>query len=403
MPNQFGRLIQQSLTNMSGGDLAKGDVVIYDIANALSVTTTSTVAFVDAVIGVVIEPNGIPAGEAGMICFAGPVDQINLDASATNGDFVYTSSVAGQGTPHAVPGQVGDFAMVQGTGTTPPAMLGLPFAQSVGGGGDNGAITGPFALETSISPTALSGTTNNYNPTDLATAAVIRLTATAAHNLTGLAGGSAGRVIVLYNIGATHRIILKANDGGSSAANQFGFHADFDLVPSGGCVLVYDDTASLWRLAGVSFGLAVSELFGAVNVYGARKLTVPDGSLTDVGGGDASINFNVPVDHPSHVAQTADIGSTNFANASGGLFSISAYLAVSTADGAAGTVTLTITWNDGIAVRTSTLTLPLTSTGFQPGTIVAHPQTGSISYAVSHTGSYGTAQYQVFMSVERKY
>lgn len=123
----------QPLGNKSGGALAQGDVVVIDTANAAAVTTTTTGAYTSTRIGVVIEPNGIANNAVGRIAFSGYVPKLTLNASASLGNMVKTHTVAKQGTSHAAPQVVGDFAEVLGTGTSPAALL---FgAINTGGGG----------------------------------------------------------------------------------------------------------------------------------------------------------------------------------------------------------------------------------------------------------------------------
>ncbi len=119
----LGRTEIALLTNKSGGSVALGDVVVIDTANATAFTTTTTLGFYSGRIGVVIEPNGIASNAQGMIAFMGYIPQINLQASASIGDLIKTYSTAKQGTSHAAPSQVGDFAQALNTGTTPPAVL----------------------------------------------------------------------------------------------------------------------------------------------------------------------------------------------------------------------------------------------------------------------------------------
>lgn len=119
----LGRTEQAILTNKSGGALAQGDVVIVDATTAASVTTTTTGAYANGRIGVVLEPAGIANNAAGMIAFSGYVPKITLASSANLGDLVKTHTVAKQGSPHAAPSAGGDFAQVLGTGTTPAALL----------------------------------------------------------------------------------------------------------------------------------------------------------------------------------------------------------------------------------------------------------------------------------------
>lgn len=110
--------------------------------------------------------------------------------------------------------------------------------------------TQTFALNGIISPTGTTGTVNDYAPTSLSTAAIIRQTTTAATTLTGLTGGSSGRIIVFFNIG-THDIDFINESASSTAANRFSFGVDYRLGPNKSIILWYDSTSSRWRAAGI--------------------------------------------------------------------------------------------------------------------------------------------------------
>lgn len=122
-------------TNKSGGAHALGDVCVEDGANANSVINDTSGAFADGVVWVCIEPGGVASNAQGFYACAGYVPQINLDASATLGDVVKTSTTTKKGTPHAVPLVAGDFAQVLGAGTSPAAVLFAPNQGGVLGGG----------------------------------------------------------------------------------------------------------------------------------------------------------------------------------------------------------------------------------------------------------------------------
>lgn len=111
----------------------------------------------------------------------------------------------------------------------------------------------PMAYTAVITPTAISGTTNNYAPTNFATAYLVRLTTGAAspYTLTGLAGGVAGRQLVLCNSGTSlGTLVLNTEDGGSTAANRFQMSGGANLL-IGDCVtLLYDGTGSRWVVPG---------------------------------------------------------------------------------------------------------------------------------------------------------
>lgn len=110
-------------TNKSGGAHAEGDVCVELTANANAVVNDTAGAFVDGMIWVCLEPNGVANDAVGMYASTGYVPKINLASSASLGDFVKTHTVAKQGTPHAAPMATGDFAQVLATGTSPAAWL----------------------------------------------------------------------------------------------------------------------------------------------------------------------------------------------------------------------------------------------------------------------------------------
>jgi hypothetical protein len=79
------------------------------------------------------------------------------------------------------------------------------------------------------------------------TATTLRLNTDASRNITGLAGGAGGRVIVIHNVGAFN-IVLTNQDAASTAANRFLFGGDMTLAADTSVTIKYDDvTSSRWR------------------------------------------------------------------------------------------------------------------------------------------------------------
>lgn len=103
-----------------------------------------------------------------------------------------------------------------------------------------------FRMTASLSPPTITANQNNYNPVNLSTASVLRLDASGAFNLTGLQGGSNGRILTLLNVG-TNTITLKAEDASSTAANRFDIGSDIAIAADQAAVLMYDSTSSRWR------------------------------------------------------------------------------------------------------------------------------------------------------------
>lgn len=104
-----------------------------------------------------------------------------------------------------------------------------------------------FALVGDLTPSQITANQNDYNPASLSTASVLRLSSDASRDITGLAGGSDGRVIVLLNRGAQN-IVLKHESVSSTAANRFKFpgSVDMTMIPGASITLIYDATDSRW-------------------------------------------------------------------------------------------------------------------------------------------------------------
>lgn len=100
-----------------------------------------------------------------------------------------------------------------------------------------------------ITPSALTASVNDYNPSGLTTASVIRLSVSSSvsWNITGLQGGDDGRILYLYHAGGTGKIALLHESASSSAANRFSFGGDITLHPNSGLMIIYDSTASRWK------------------------------------------------------------------------------------------------------------------------------------------------------------
>ena len=124
MPNTLlNRTGVSVLQNKSGSSVAQGDTVIINTAAASSFTTTTTSGFVNGLIGVVLEPNGIANDAYGLVAFGTWIPKINLNTAATIGQFIKHHSVAKQGTPHDAPMVAGDFAIALEASATPKALL----------------------------------------------------------------------------------------------------------------------------------------------------------------------------------------------------------------------------------------------------------------------------------------
>lgn len=103
--------------------------------------------------------------------------------------------------------------------------------------------------EVILSPSQIVANQNDYSPTDLATANILRINSNAVNRqITGLATGAADRRIIITNVGAFD-ITLRHENAGSSAANRFTFSDSRAIIlgPAKSIELYYDTTSSRWR------------------------------------------------------------------------------------------------------------------------------------------------------------
>lgn len=102
-----------------------------------------------------------------------------------------------------------------------------------------------------VTATQIVANTNNYAPTSFSSAFTLRISSDAARDLTGIAAGTSGRIIILANVGS-FTITLKNASGSSSAGNKFNLPgaADFALTAGSTVMLRYDNTTTTWMMVG---------------------------------------------------------------------------------------------------------------------------------------------------------
>ncbi len=109
-------------------------------------------------------------------------------------------------------------------------------------------LAGAIHLTGIISPNILTGNVDDYNPTGLSTAQVLRLSSDASRDITGIVAQSSGRVLELFNVGGFD-IVLR-NDTTSANVNRFLFGADITLETQEGIRIWYDSLSGRWRSSG---------------------------------------------------------------------------------------------------------------------------------------------------------
>ena len=147
-----------------------------------------------------------------------------------------------------------------------------------------------FALNGVISPTSIGANQNDYNPTGLSTANTLRLTSSAAYNITGLAGGTAGRLVTIHNIGSFN-LTLTNESASSTAANRFVLRSASDLIltPNKAMILQYDAITARWRFLGTddpvpSMTYTVAEANSNITTTSATPVLATGMTLTPVAG-----------------------------------------------------------------------------------------------------------------------
>lgn len=147
-----------------------------------------------------------------------------------------------------------------------------------------------------------------------------------------------------------------------------------------------------------------SALSGASTV----QLPVGGGTLITAGSTVLMTNKSIQSGTVNLTGQTGDIGTTNITITPS---SVAAYLVevialCTTNDATAGALTVTIGWTDNVGATTAnvasnvgTFPLTLTATGRASGSVFLRRASGNITYATTHTGTYGTAQYALYIRV----
>lgn len=221
-------------------------------------------------------------------------------------------------------------------------------------------VFGDFALSGDISPAQITSNQNDYNPTGLSTAAVLRLSTDASRNITSIAGGADGRILIIHNVGS-NAIVLKDDDGATgTAANRFALSGDVTLSADQCAIVQYDSTSSRWRLLSTSSALGGAPSGSA---GGALSGTYPNPSVkvsvciaasdesTALTTGTAKVTFRMP-----HAMTLTDIrASLSTAQSSGSIFTVDVN------EGGTTIISTKITIDNGEKTSTTAATPPVIS------------------------------------------
>ena len=253
-----------------------------------------------------------PAGLAGNPTFALANDLNAVEGLASNGMAARTATDTW--TTRTITGTANEITLANGDGVSANPTVSIPSAvtftgKTVTGGTYSGpVVTGTLDIQQNIqwsgdlTPASFSTDQNDYNPGSLSTASTLRLNPTASVNLTGLAGGTDGRIIILHNINAAQSLTLKDESASSTAANRFALTADVSMSPDGVAFLQYDSTSQRWRAVsgggGGGGGAPTTSQYVVIALDGslsAERVLAVSGlaTLTD-GGANANATIGVP-------------------------------------------------------------------------------------------------------------
>lgn len=250
-------------------------------------------------------------------------DLLALAGLASNG--IATRTATDTWTVRTITGTANEITSTNGDGVSGNPTLSLPAAltftgKTVTGGTFSGiATTGTldvqqaFALTGDISPSQITSDQNDYAPTGFSTAGVLRLSTDASRNLTGLAGGSDGRVILIHNVGG-FSLVLKDENASSTAGNRFALNSDVTLNTDQSTMLQYDSTSSRWRvIGGTGGGSGGGDLLAANNLSELSGTATTARTNLGIGTGDSPQFTSVNIGH---------VSDTTLARVSAGVASI---------------------------------------------------------------------------------
>lgn len=159
---------------------------------------------------------------------------LNIADGATKGVSLEDEGTPVTGTPHTTLDFVGAGVTVTNAGSG-EATITIP-----GGAG------GQIIINDVITPAVIGANQNDYSPTGLSTANIVRLSSSLNVDITGLLAQPAGARYYVFNVGS-FTIKLKNDNAGSILANRFLFKSDLSIEAKEGIVIWYDGASSRWR------------------------------------------------------------------------------------------------------------------------------------------------------------
>ena len=191
------------------------------------------------------------------LTISGPV----VSGGAITGSTLVATSAGAAATPPVKAGASG-VGFYEVAANVLGLSTGAAVVMSLGGGnaavlnGNQFTTTGARYEQGIVSPTALSGSVTDYNPTSLSGAEVLRIDPNgAARTINSLAGGGTGRTLRIRNLATNgaHTLTFLHDDGATgTAAMRFLCPNNASYVATANSVTViwYDATNSRWIVVG---------------------------------------------------------------------------------------------------------------------------------------------------------
>jgi len=179
----------------------------------------------------------------GSACVAGTSKDLKFESAGLVLTYNATSLILP--TSASITTQAGDYARAVALGGSNWAIVGYSRADGTALS-TNSVFAGAVFFNSPITPTTLAANTDDWNPTNLTTANVIRVQASSAVNLTGIVAPLVdGKRLILRNVGSFTITLLP--EATSTAANRFAIPRPFTLVAGDTVELVYDITLARWK------------------------------------------------------------------------------------------------------------------------------------------------------------